>query len=470
MQIARLRHSLPSQHQIYLASPRVVRRLLANLEAWRRDRLRRYGDYAGALATYDPSWYARTSPAAQQAYQFPRLLQLVAAARSHVPYYRSRLPELPLRSLDDLAQLPILEKDAIRRNPLALVAEGTPPRSLWQVSTSGSTGTPLRYYHDRTITRAHQAVADALLAMHGCRFGERRVRISGVVTAPFEQTEPPFWEYIDYYRQLQCSAYHLSRRTFAAYLDSMWDARVQYGTGYATAWHQLASYILESGLPPPPLRAIVTDSEGITVEQQELVERAFGCPVYQTYGLGETGQVAMQCRARRYHVLTQACIVELLDEHGRPVAPGETGQVVVTDLTGLVTPFIRYRTGDLATAATTPCSCGWHSPSWTEVVGRLDDRVLTPDGRWIGRLSHVTKPGVGIQESQIAQVAPDELVIRVVPAADFAPGSMEAVVAAAHRYVGAQMRVRWERVESLPRTRAGKLRHVVREFTPEIRP
>jgi phenylacetate-CoA ligase len=228
----------------------------------------------------------------------------------------------------------------------------------------------------------------------------------------------------------------------------------------------LATFILEGGARPPALRAIVTDSEGIAAEQQEAVERAFGCPVYQTYGLGETGQVAMQCARRRYHVLSRSAVVEILDEAGTPVRPGEAGQIVVTDLTATLTPFIRYRTGDLATPAAEPCACGWHSPSWQEIVGRLDDRVLTPDGRWIGRLSHVTKPGVGIRESQIAQTAIDRLVIRVVPDRDFDPRSMAAVVQAAHTYLGAQMQVTWEEVPSLPRTRAGKLRHVVREFLP----
>lgn len=98
------------------------------------------------------------------------------------------------------------------------------------------------------------------------------------------------------------------------------------------------------------------------------------------------------------------------------------------------------------------------------IEGRIDDRIKTPDGRWIGRLSHVTKPGIGIKESQIAQVARDRIVIRVVPAADFVPASMTAVIEAARRYLGPTMQIEWEIVERLPRTRAGKLRHVVREI------
>ena len=459
--IEHLRKYLPDQHALYDASPRLMQRAFVNVEAWRRDWFRRHGDYQAEMALYNPAWY-RSDAQAQAAEQLERLAVVIAAARQHVPYYRRMLPDLPLRSLADLQQLPILEKAAIRRDLMAFVRDGASTKEMWLQATSGSTGTPMHYYHDRSTVRAHYAAADALLAMHGCVVGERRVRFSGAYVAPYTQTEPPFWIYIDHYRQLQCSAYHLSPTTYHAYLKAIREARVIYGTGYATAWHLLASYLLESGEEPPTLKAIFTDSEGMNQEQQATTERAFRCPVFQTYGLGEVHQVSMQCDAGRYHVLTRSCLAEILDDHDRPVRPGETGQVIVTDLTNLVTPFIRYRTGDLATLAPNPCTCGWQSPSWTEIVGRVDDQLKTPEGRWIGRLSHVTKPGVGIRESQIVQTAINQVVIRVVPDVHFDGGSMDAVVAAAHRYLGDSMHVSWEVVDALPRTPSGKLRHVVR--------
>lgn len=454
---------LPNLQSVYLALPRPFQRLAANLEAWRRNSQRRFGAFAAVEAFYDPAWYSRAPLEEQQRFQLERLRELIAEAGA-VPYYRDRLRGIAVQSLDDLGKLPILEKQEIRKDRDAFVAAGLSRRALWLHATSGSTGTPMHYFHERTMTRAHQAVADAILRQIGCPYGTRRARISGVYLAPYQQMAPPFWIYIDLYRQLQCSAYHLSRETASAYLRAMRRARVSLGTGYATAWHLLGTYLLESGERPPQLAAIVTDSEGMSLAQQATVEQAFGCRVLQTYGLGETGQIGMQCSEGRYHELTRNSIIELLDESDRPVAPGETGQIVVTDLTAATTPFIRYRTGDLATRALETCPCGQYNPSWLELVGRVDDRVLTPDGRWIGRLSHVTKPGVGILESQIIQQAIDRVIIRVVADRNFEADSMERVVESAHRYMGDQMQVRWELVDRLPRMRSGKLRHVIREF------
>ncbi|MDZ4720131.1 MAG: AMP-binding protein [Roseiflexaceae bacterium] len=454
---------LPNQQALYNRSPRALQRLFVNAEAWRRDWFRRYGDYDAELKRFDPSWYT-TDLATQEAYQIEQLQLVIDAARSDVDWYHRNLPPITIHSLAELGNLPILEKDTIRANRQAFVQDGVPTKALWLHSTSGSTGAPLHYYHDRSATRAHQAVADAILNAYGCRVGDRRVRISGVYVAPYEQKTPPFWIYIDHYRQLQCSAYHLAPGTYSAYLQAMRDTRVTYGTGYASAWHLLAAHILESGEKPPQFKAIFTDSEGISLDQQATVERAFGCPVYQTYGTGEVAQVAQQCINKRYHILTRNAIIEIVDDDGHPVRPGETGQVIVTDLISFVTPFIRYRTGDLATLAADSCSCGWQSPALTTIVGRLDDRIRTPEGRWVRVGGHIIRPALGVKESQIVQIAIDHVIVRVVPGPHFEPASMDTVMAAARQYIGDSVRVTWEQVDSLPRTRSGKLRHVVREI------
>ncbi len=457
------RFVFPSQQQIYDHSPHWLQRILVNAEAVRREWFRRHGDYRQLVASHDPSWYYRSRDE-QENWQLMQLNRLLAAVRRRVPFYRDILPDQPLTSLADLSNIPMLHKEQIRQNPLALVADDLDRRTLWPRKTSGSTGTPLTFYLDREATRNHQAPADAMLATLGCQFGLPRARFSGAYVAPYTRSQPPFWIWIDLYHQLQCSAYHLAPEFYPHYIRVLRESGVIYGTGYPTAWHLLATYLLETGDRPPTLRAIITDSEGISIEQQMVVERAFGCPVVQTYGTGEVGQIAWQCEHRRYHILSRAAIAEVVDDDGRPVAPGETGQIIVTSFASSGTPFIRYQTGDLATLAPDDCPCGRHSPSWVAIEGRIDDRIKTPDGRWIGRLSHVTKPGIGIKESQIAQVARDRIVIRVVPAADFVPASMTAVIEVARRYLGPTMQIEWELVERLPRTRAGKLRHVVREI------
>ncbi len=48
------------------------------------------------------------------------------------------------------------------------------------------------------------------------------------------------------------------------------------------------------------------------------IERSFGVPAHQNYGLNEVGLVAARCEAGRYHVHAENCHVEIIGEDGRP--------------------------------------------------------------------------------------------------------------------------------------------------------
>jgi phenylacetate-CoA ligase len=176
------------------------------------------------------------------------------------------------------------------------------------------------------------------------------------------------------------------------------------------------------------------------------------------------GWVAVQCKRTRYHVLQLSCILEVVDDAGQPLPAGETGRLVVTDLTQSAFPYVRYDTGDVGVLGRAECECGMHSAVLERVEGRSDDLIVTPRGRKVGRLSHVTKPGRGILESQIAQIEPNRIVIRVVPAPGFDRDSMEDVLNVAHELLGEEMQVDWELVEAIPRTSRHKFKHVVREI------
>lgn len=77
----------------------------------------------------------------------------------------------------------------------------------------------------------------------------------------------------------------------------------------------------------------------------------FGCPVIDIYSMNETGPIAFaraDSEADEHEILPHNLFVEILDEAGRPVAPGERGEIVVTGGVNPFLPLIRYRTGDFA--------------------------------------------------------------------------------------------------------------------------
>lgn len=451
------------RQRLYACSPGILKEWLVAAEARRRNYYRRYGDYASVRKEYDLAKYRELSNPDIRGLQFRFLRELVAYAREKSSFYRARLPR-QLERLEDVAAIPILSKEDIRNNMADITTEPVRNRAFYIGRTSGSTGTPLEFRTGREGIRARYAIQDNYYAMYGCHYGERRVRLGGSQIKPAKAEKPPFWIYNRVDNQLQMSPWHIDSRSINHYMDEIERFRPKYFTGYAHALYRLAEHLWRNEKLTHHPKAIFTDSEGAPPEYYRVIEEGFQAPCHDVYGISETGWIAVQCRHDVYHVLQLSCVLEVVDGVGRPLPYGQTGRLVVTDLTQKAVPYIRYDTGDLGSVSEAACECGWRTEILECLEGRSDDYVLTPQGRRVGRLSHVTKPGRGILESQIAQTARDRIVIRVVPTESFEAPSMKAVVKTARERLGTGMQVEWELVDAIPRTKRGKFKHVVREI------
>ena len=91
--------------------------------------------------------------------------------------------------------------------------------------------------------------------------------------------------------------------------------------------------------------------------------------VVDIYSCTEAGYLAFSCPEQgNLHVQAESVIVEVLDRAGKPCAPGEEGEVVVTPLLNFAMPLIRYAVGDRAVVGE-PCACGRGLPT-LKTVGR----------------------------------------------------------------------------------------------------
>src|SRR5207237_8114237 len=84
-----------------------------------------------------------------------------------------------------------------------------------------------------------------------------------------------------------------------------------------------------------------------------------------------------------YRVNADSVVVEVVDRDGRPSAPGERGEVVVTALNNRTTPIVRYRIGDIGVLLVDPCPCGITLPLMGPIEGRSPDWIVGPGGRRI---------------------------------------------------------------------------------------
>lgn len=185
--------------KLYLKSPYIFKRLLANVEAMRRDYYRRSSDHENKNIQDNIINKMRTYETLTDIKKFNNLLEY---AKSNVQFYQNNMSE-SINSLSEIESINLLKKSMIRENRDLLIANDTSvQKDLWNGSTSGSTGSPLAFYKDRRTMKSERESYDNYYKFLGCDLTKNRVRISGVKVATFERKKPPFWLYIDKYRQL----------------------------------------------------------------------------------------------------------------------------------------------------------------------------------------------------------------------------------------------------------------------------
>jgi phenylacetate-CoA ligase len=251
------------------------------------------------------------------------------------------------------------------------------------------------------------------------------------------------------------------------YFDALSHAHIRYIWGYTSSLYALAQEAIRAGRTDLRFSVAITNAEPLYDFQRAVIEQAFRCPVRETYGMAEIVASATECEHARLHLWPEAGIVEIFDGNS-PLPVGESGELTCTGLINMDMPLIRYRVGDTGALASpeTPCPCGRHLPVLAGVEGRVDDLIITPDGRRIGRLDPVFKTHLPVREAQIIQESLDVIRIRYVPAPDYTPAAGQSMADRLQARVG-NVKVILEACSDIPREANGKFRAVISHLSQE---
>lgn len=208
---------------------------------------------------------------------------------------------------------------------------------------------------------------------------------------------------------------------------------------------------------PPALEEIRFMSEPLDAALRQRLEAEWGVRCADMYSANETGHIALTCPEHgKLHVQSETVYVELLDQHGAPCQPGETGRVIVTPLHNLATPLIRYDLGDFAVAGD-PCVCGRGSMTLEKVLGRVRNYAVAPDGRkfWPGSLGMLRRIPAVLQ-AQYVQVATDTIEMRLVVSETLSSSDEARAVEFVQSALGHPYHVRINYVDAIERGPTGK--------------
>jgi phenylacetate-CoA ligase len=440
--------------QLYHRLPPPLRSAAATLRGWY---LNRWRFSASSLQLIEESSRRDYWSAAQWAlWREARLGYILHRAATRVPYYRHYWETQRRRgdraSPELLENWPLLDKETLRANARAFVADDCDVGRMFREQTSGTTGKSLEVWRSRETTAALYAIAQARTrAWDGIPGTARWARLGGQLVVPVSQRRPPFWVWNAAMRQLYLSSYHLAPDLISHYLDALKRYRIVYIAGYPSALNALAHEALRLGRTDLRMAAVYTNAEPVLTEQRETIEKAFQCPVRESYGMTEGVAGASECSGGRLHQWPELGHIELRFD----------GELVCTGLLNPDMPLIRYRVGDRGRPAVQggPCACGRALPTMGPIDGRLNDLLVTADGRQVFWLNPVFY-GLSVRQSQIVQEQLDLLLVRIAPAPGFTTGHEQVIVNRLRERMG-DVRVQVERVAEVPRSANGKLRAVI---------
>jgi phenylacetate-CoA ligase len=252
----------------------------------------------------------------------------------------------------------------------------------------------------------------------------------------------------------------MSPENLKAYIDPISESPARYAEGYPSALHLMGTAMIEEHrcLPKGQLKAVFTSSESLLAHQRETIEVAFGAPVRDHYASAEHVVSMAACAHNRLHVDMEFGIVEV--ETQEETADWVRGPIIVTGLGRPAAPIIRYRIGDIGTRSKHPCPCGLPGEIFLDIDGRIEDYVLTKEGRMVGRLDHVFKGRFDVAEAQILQTKHGELTVKVVPSSNYNDGSEGSLRRGLRNLVGSSMHILIELVDQIDREPNGKFRAV----------
>jgi phenylacetate-CoA ligase len=459
---------LPSRIRVvYERLPVVLQELVVAAAGWRSYR-NRFGPafhrILGELEASDGFDAARV-----RADQEQRLQSIVRFAAATVPYYRTLfrregIDPASIRTVDDLARIPPLDKETVHVEGQAMWSEAIPARELILGSSSGTTGTPLTLAYTRDAFAWEYAVNWRQRGWHGLRLGDRFAAFGGQLVVPLPQSKPPFWRFDRLRHRMLFSLYHMSEEHLAHYAAELARAGYTFWQGYPSSLSLVAAWMLDHGveLGGAAPRAVFTSSESLLEFQRDQIARAAGAPVGDRYGHSEFAVSAVTCPAGSYHVDTEFCVVEIDPHEDTP--DWVRGEILATGFSNRAMPLLRYRTGDVATLRKKgSCPCGRARPILERIDGRLEDYVSTPDGRRIGRMDHVFKEAIEVKEAQLFQPSVDRLVVRLVPRSRFDGTARAALERALRDRLGDKIALDFEIAAAIPRLPNGKFRAVVSE-------
>jgi phenylacetate-CoA ligase len=371
-----------------------------------------------------------------------------------------------IASVEDLYKLPAVSKELLRQSYPNGCTRNT-GLSWREYCNSGSSGKPFAVRVDNLTISQARALMFLRANYSGWEIGE-----------PFLQTGMTLQRgFIKKFKDifLRChyvSAFNLSDDVLDSYLQMIDRHQLKYIMGYAGSMYCLAVRANEIGFNNS-LNGVVSWGDNLYQHYRDKIEQAFKCRVTDTYGCGEGIQIAAQCGMNNgaYHIFMPHVIVEIVDDDGQPVKPGEMGNILLTRLDAGAMPLIRYKVGDIGRKSPDEsCPCGRGLEMLAKIEGRDTDVIVTPNGNRliVHFFTGIFEYYQSVDTFKVIQEKPGEIIVELVPMPDFQEAHWSKIKAEILAKGDPDLKIELKVVKEIPLEKSYKRRFVISRINNSI--
>ena len=362
----------------------------------------------------------------------------------------------------NIYKIPIVDKTA--------VLEGY-KRILWQKPfkisrSSGTTGQPITVPYSKNVYQKEYAFWLYHVNFGNVKMGEKIATIAGHKITSAKRDIPPFWVLNAYENQIFFSSYHLSNKNLPYYLERLNSFKPNIIHGYPSSIYMLAKYVLENDVTLSFVpKMIVTSSEETLDFHRTAIENAFKCKLYVWYGNTEYCGHITECPYGKMHIQPYHSFVRIVGDNNQDVKEGQVGRIVATNFSNYAFPLINYDTKDVVRlSASQECSCNRGGMIVDFIHGRIQDYVITPEGRTVYRLGHLFKDAKSIRNAQIVQNSLDEIVLRIEKENSYSKAVEKTILKEARSRLGGTIKISFDYVNEIEKLENGKFRFIVQNI------
>lgn len=402
-----------------------------------------------------------------RSYKEEHLYKILEYAYNKVPFYKKFYDDHlvkpnDFKGIDDINKFPILTKELIRANYKQMLARDFDKKNLLASHTSGSSGKALDFYQTKDSLPFIWAIWWRFRNRFGVEWGDKHLNCTGKLVVPIKTKESPFWRINKPMNQWLINMQHISSEKIHDIANMIDLEQFMYFSGYPSIIYSLASLMLDKGIKITNApHFIFTGAEKMYEDQKIVIKKIFPNVILSDhYGTSEGVVNASKCKNDIYHEDFELGHLECEEKHWLSDTEYE-GDILGTSFINYGMPFIRYKIGDSAIWSTKNCSCGLHSQVITDIQGRTEDYIITPEGLKLKRFDYLFKDTIDIQECQVVQERLGHIIFRIVKRATYSLKTEQHIEKNVHEMISPTIICHFEYVSEIERTSAGKFKAVV---------